>query len=502
MAQGEVVIVGSGLGGLACGVILAKEGFHVTVLEKNNQIGGMLQTFTRDKVIFDTGIHYVGGLDKGQTLYRIFSYLGIMEKLKLRKMDNDFFDGVAIGHDPVIYKYAQGYDNFIRVMTSYFPEEVDAINSYCDKIISICLKFPVYNLASGGYTDADLSNTTDTQAYLESITSNQKLITVLAGTSLLYAGEPNKTPLHVHALIINHYIESSWKFINGGGQIARLLSREITSRGGRILKHIHVKELQESGGKIVYAQCHKGEKYYGDVFISNAHPIKTLEMVNSDLIRNAYRSRLESLDNTVSVFYVNVVLKKDTVKYQNHNLYVLAQNNPWCAINYTSENWPQGYAVFYNAVSRETEYTDGVTIMAYMRFDDVKEWGDTYNTVDFESSRGDAYETFKAEKAEKLFKAVENRLPGFRGAIRSYTAATPLTARDYIGTGDGSLYGFAKDYRNPLKTMLSPKTKIPNLFLTGQNVNLHGVLGVSLSSIVTCGQVLGTDYIIDKIRNA
>ena len=49
----DVVIIGSGLGGLVSAVILAKEGKSVCVLEKNNQYGGNLQTFVRDKTIFD-----------------------------------------------------------------------------------------------------------------------------------------------------------------------------------------------------------------------------------------------------------------------------------------------------------------------------------------------------------------------------------------------------------------------------------------------------------------
>ncbi len=75
----DVVIVGSGLGGLVSAIILAKEGYSVCVLEKNNQYGGNLQTFVRNKTIFDTGVHYIGGLDKGQNLYQYFKYLDILD---------------------------------------------------------------------------------------------------------------------------------------------------------------------------------------------------------------------------------------------------------------------------------------------------------------------------------------------------------------------------------------------------------------------------------------
>ncbi|MGO2359479.1 MAG: phytoene desaturase family protein, partial [Mesonia sp.] len=77
----DVVVMGSGLGGLVSALILAKEGYKVCVLEKNNQFGGNLQTFVRDKKIFDTGVHYIGGLGKGENLYTYFKYLGIMDKL-------------------------------------------------------------------------------------------------------------------------------------------------------------------------------------------------------------------------------------------------------------------------------------------------------------------------------------------------------------------------------------------------------------------------------------
>ena len=502
MHQYDIVIIGSGLGGLASGTILAKEGYSVCILEKNKQIGGMLQIFVRDRVIFDTGVHYVGGLNEGQNLNQLFRYLGIMDKIKIRKMDENFVDGLIFNGDPVMYKYAQGYDNFIRTMMSYFPEEETAIRAFCDKIREICKQFPLYNLKAGVYSDTEDAYQTDTQAYLETLSTNKKLLNVLAGTNLLYAGQRDKTPLFVHALIVNHYIESSWKFVDGGSQIAKYLAKEITSRGGKILKHINIVKLKEEGGTIQYAEDENGQKFYAKTFISNVHPVKTLEMTQSNVFRNAYKTRLKSLDSTVSVFYANVVLKKDTFKYLNSNIYCFAQEDPWCAINYTEENWPQGWAMFYVASSDISDYAEGVTIMSYMRIDEVRKWQNTFNTVSREHERGEEYETFKHEKAEKLFDAVEKNFPGFKASIKSYTTATPLTARDYIGTDDGSLYGFAKDYREPMKTFISPRTKIPNLLLTGQNINMHGVLGVTISAVVTCGQLLGMEYLVEKIKNA
>ncbi len=503
MKQFDVVIIGSGLGGLACGTILAKEGYKVCILEKNKQIGGTLQTFVRDRVIFDSGVHYVGGLDNGQNLNTLFRYLGIMDKLKLRKLDEDVFDAVIFDDDPKVYRYAQGYENFIRTLTAEFPEEEEAVRKYCDGIRDVCSKFPLYNLRSGDYFEKVGVLEIDTQTFIESLTTNKKLQNVLAGTSLLYAGVPYKTPLYVHALVINSYIESSWRFVDGGSQIARGLSAEITSRGGVLLKHKEVRKLKEEGGKIVYAETKDGEKFFGYIFISNVHPAQTIDMTESDMLKKAFRSRIKSLDNSVSTFYVNVVLKKRTLKYVNHNYYYFADNDAWCVLNYNQENWPRGYAMFFTASSRDDdEYAEAVTLMTYMRYEEVAKWAHTFNTVSNEESRGEDYEAFKRAKAEKLFDLVEKRFPGFRSGIQSYYSATPLSVRDYIGTADGSLYGIVKDYREPLKTFISPRTKIPNLYLTGQNLNLHGVLGVTVSAVLTCSEILGIDYIINKIRSA
>ena len=62
MSKYDIIIIGSGLGGLECGAILSKEGYHVCVLEKNELFGGCFQTYQRGGHRMDTGIHYIGSL--------------------------------------------------------------------------------------------------------------------------------------------------------------------------------------------------------------------------------------------------------------------------------------------------------------------------------------------------------------------------------------------------------------------------------------------------------
>ncbi|PKP15167.1 MAG: all-trans-retinol 13,14-reductase, partial [Bacteroidetes bacterium HGW-Bacteroidetes-23] len=170
----DVVIVGSGLGGLVSAIILAKEGKSVCVLEKNNQFGGNLQTFVRDKTIFDTGIHYIGGLSEGQNLHNYFSYIGIMEHLKLKKMDEDGYDIITFEGDSNQYPHAQGYENFVQQLLKYFPDEEEVLKEYCEKLVYACDSFPLYNLRNnGGYQNEVLS--INAKAQLDELTSNEKL---------------------------------------------------------------------------------------------------------------------------------------------------------------------------------------------------------------------------------------------------------------------------------------------------------------------------------------
>lgn len=503
MQQYDVVIIGSGMGGLVCGNILSREGYSVCVLEKNKQIGGCLQTFVRDKVIFDSGVHYIGGLGKGQNLYQVFKYLGLTEKLKLQQMKEAAFDKIIIGNDPHEYVYAQGYDRFIASLVADFPEEEQAIRTYCEKIREVCSKFPMYNLQYNLDAEAKASvQEIDAQTYIESLTSNKKLQAVLAGNNILYAGKGHQTPFYIHALILNSYIESSWKCIDGGSQIAKYLAKNIRELGGEVLRHSEVKKIVVEDGIATCVELADGKRIYAKHFISNLHPVQTLALTDTDLIRKAYRNRMKQLENTISSFTLNIVLKKGTFPYLSHNYYYHKDGHVWSMTDYTEENWPLGYALFLSASSRSPEYAESITIFTYMRYDEMEPWAHTFNTVSAEEERGESYEAFKERKAAILLDCVEQRFPGLRNCVQSYYTSTPLSYRDYIGSNDGSMYGIAKDYRDPVKTYIAPRTKVPNLYLTGQNLNLHGILGTTISALITSVTLTGDERIVEKIRNA
>ena len=190
----DVVIIGSGLGGLVCGSLLAREGKSVLVLERQAQPGGCMQSYQRGGLSFDTGFHYVGGLSEGQQLHRVFSHLGLME-LPWVRLDADGFDQVTIGHQT--FPMAEGYDRFANTLSEYFPKEKEALKQY----VNLMRHLP--SMEEIGPVNA--------YNWLKSLFHDSLLINVLAGSAIKMELRRESLPLFTFAHGMSSYIASSWK---------------------------------------------------------------------------------------------------------------------------------------------------------------------------------------------------------------------------------------------------------------------------------------------------
>ena len=496
MQKFDAVIVGSGLGGLLCANILSKEGFSVCLIEKNPKLGGSLQTFGRKACFFNTGLNYTESLDDGQILNQYFRYFGLMDKLKLRRLDNDGFE--VISFKDGAYKFAMGHDHFVETLLGKFPHEKEGLKKYAVRIKNVCQSFPLYTLSE--FVPNVYSNDSigiGASDYIKSVISDPRLQNILAGNSMLYGGVEDKTPLFVHALINSSFIESAWRLVDGSHQMVNILADNIRKNGGTILTNCEAKKFIFETDKLKYVQLSNEESIETKYFISNIHPERTLAMVEQGHIKKAFLTRIKSLENTMGMFTVYVVFKKEMFPYLNYNFYHYNQDNTWVAGNYSVEKWPQNYLLMTTANSKSEKYADGCSIITYMDYKELGKWENTYV-----EKRGDDYLEFKQKKAEKLIEAVEKQFPGFGSSINTYYTSTPLTWRDYTGTKEGSAYGVLKDFKRPLESFILPRTKVANLFFTGQNINIHGILGVTISSVLTCAELIDIKYIVDKIKRA
>ena len=499
MAKYDVAIIGSGLGGLLCGSILTREGFNVIILEKNSQPGGCLQSYRRDGHIFDTGIHYIGSLDEGQILDRYFKYFGIRDKLNLKRMNDKAFDIIRYS-DGSSYELGMGYDNFKTSLEEYFPKEKQAIGKYISTMQSLCKAFPLYNLDTKYESFKEISHfNINAHRYFSELTTDSKLQNLLAATNFNYAGRSDKTPFYVHSLITNSFINSSWRPVDGSGQIALLLTDQIIENGGTIRTNANVTaiKLKSDSGKASSVVINRRENIEANWIISDIHPSGTLSLLSDLYPVRLLNERLEQMENTMGAFTLNGYFKKDSFPYLNSNYFFHPQGNPWYDLNTPNKSIPGSFVFLTPSYSNSNEFADTFTIMTAMDFDLVKKWQHTKI-----GSRGKEYLELKGRFAEHLVENADKIFPGFRTNIERTYTSTPLSWLDYTGTPDGSMYGILKDSNDPMRTMVFPKNRIPNLLFTGQNVILHGVIGVTIGAVQTCSEILGMEYLIDKITEA
>ena len=116
-------------------------------------------------------------------------------------------------------------------------------------------------------------------------------------------------------------------------------------------------------------------------------------------------------------------------------------------------------------------------------FSNFKKWEQTKV-----ENRGTEYNIMKEAYAEEIINYVSEFYPALKNAIKHKYTATGLTVRDYFGNPNGAIYGQQGLY-------IPVKTKIDNLFMTGQAVQNQGVCGAVVSSVLTAETILGRSLI-------
>ena len=493
----KVVIIGSGLGGLSCGAILAKNGYEVTVLEQGIQIGGCLQCFSRGGARFETGMHFVGSASEGQTLDRLMRYLEIRDHVCLSQLDPEGYEVIALNGKH--YRYVNGREGFIEQMASYFPHQRENLNRYFDLVEKVAGASSLHSLK---HAESDMAINTEYQlrsinSVLDEIITDPTLAKVLVGNLPLYAAEKDKTPFSTHAFITDFYNQSAYRFAGGSDTVAKALKATILKYGGRVMTRQRVTKIVCDNTHATGVETSQEERIAADIIISAAHPMRTLEMIDSKLIRPAFRQRINAIPQTVGGFSVYLEFKADMMPYMNYNFYGYNGDTPWNCELYDEASWPKGFLYMHFCQEPQPKYAKTGVILSYMQMKDVERWKGTHV-----GRRGDDYEAFKTAKANLLLDALERQIPGTRKCIQKFYTSTPLTYQDYTGTEGGSMYGIAKDVRMGAACRVPHRTKIPNVFQTGQNINSHGMLGVLVGTIVTCSELLTAERIYQQIIEA
>ena len=478
----DVVIVGGGLGGLVCASILSKHGLSVLVLEKHQQMGGCLQTFVRHGVKFDTGMHYVGSMDEGQALYRLFGYMGIADGIPLSRLDPHAYDIIVLEGEH--YPYASGYDRFAHTLAQRFPQQADQLGEYVRRVRSIAQASPLYDLrlvGSPSFMEAPCHRIS-IDHFVAGITSNPALQAVLLGNMPLYDGVHGLTPAYIHAIISNSYMQSAFRVVGGSDTIARALCRSIERQGGCLRTGAEVAELLCDDQRMTAVRLDSGELLMGRRFISTMHPWALMGRIGSPLLRRAYRERIAAVPNSLSNFTLYLRFKPNSVPYLNSNLFYYHDRDAWASA-YSPERFGRRFMFMHQCHQPNPSFAQSAVLIAPMAFAEVARWA---------HGRGEAgYRELKQQRAELLIDRLNCIFPGISAKIEGYHTSTPLTYERYTSTAQGATYGLMRDAGAPERSYISHRTKIPNLLLAGQSITAHGALGVTMGAVVVCADILG-----------
>jgi all-trans-retinol 13,14-reductase len=493
-----VTVIGGGLGGLFTAAFLSKEGYRVTVLEKNKVIGGGLQTFSRHGVGFETGMHLLGGMRDGGSLNMICRYLGIYDKMDIRDTDHDCMDQITYLSDGKTYRVPEGREAFAEYFSAEFPDERQHIHAYVDALYKMVEEIDFFYLRPTNehvYTHSE-EFMWPADRFVAHYIKNPKLRDVLCYMNPMFGGVEGKTPTYIHALINVLYIEGPSRFAGNSQQMAEVLTDIIRGNGGDVIGGDKVIGIDIVDRMITAVHTKNGKKYVSDYYISDIHPQRLLAMTDSKVFSKAFRDRIAEAPNSYSSFCAYFIFKPRSFPFINHTCYFQEDyGRVWNYGEYASADWPRGFMYMTPSEKNQDEYAVKMVVNAIMPYSAVKPWIDTDT-----GCRGKDYDEWKQLHIKKIIDRMEVLYPGFMDKVDYMFASSPLTIRDYYDEPDGALYGLFRDCDNIAQSQVSVFTKVRNLFMTGQNVNLHGFCGVPLTAITTAEAIVGHNVILNKIN--
>ena len=495
MSDKKVTIIGAGLGGLVTGAILAKEGLQVTVVEKNPKVGGGLQSYQRFGVTFDTGMHVFGGMYPGGNIRRICDYLGITGDFEIQNLDATNQADIYVAEENRTYSVNMKKESFVDSFARYFPHQTDNLRQYLAAIDGIMQSLDLFYLRplgkSGNRTADDFITPAD--EFIAKHIDDRRLLSLLAVVNLLYAGEAGVTPAFLHSAISTIFLNGACRVVGGYSTFADALVNCIVAHGGKVVVGAPVTQIVTDGCR-VKAVVTGGEQMDSDLVVSAIPPKSMIDMLdNKRLVSNAYRKLISEKKDSLSAFIINIKVKPRSVRYSNRmGFFLRSYDSAWKAYDGGSV---EKFMYMTPPASCQGEYAETLNIVLPMHWEVVERWENT--TV---GRRGEDYAAFKAALYEAVMDEMEKAAPGIRSAVDSVDTATPLTIRDYTGVGHGAMCGERKD-SNSILQFMPVVTRVPNLYLTGQSVFMHGFCGVSLTAIQTCEAILGEGYVIDRINS-
>lgn len=502
----DALVIGSGIGGLTTAALLADIGWKVAVLEQHYTAGGYTHSYARNGYEWDVGVHYIGDMGAATTARRLMDHLS-QGQLQWAAMDA-VYDRFFLGDQTfeAVAGKAEFRDNLVR----HFPDQVAAIDRYLELLAEVSRGmrgFALSRLLSPGQLKLvqpvlrrllpDSFHRT-TRDVLEELTGNATLIAVLTGQWGDLGLPPARSSFIIHALIARHYLHGGFYPVGGSWRIAETIIPRIQASGGEVFTYARVQQILVENGKACGVLMADGERILAPCVISSAGVMNTFQrLLPPDAVtRSGYDRLLRQV--TPSMAHVGLYIGlKETAEALG-----LPRSNFWI---YPSADYegdlqrfeqdpsaplPVVYVSFPSA--KDPDYanrhpgTATIEVVAPAPFAWFERWdGSTWG------QRGEDYEAFKQALGERILEVMLEKLPQLRGRIDYWEISTPLSSQHFNAYARGELYGIDHTPERFAQHWLTPRTRIPGLWLTGQDIMSCGVVGAMMGGVLTAQAVGG-----------
>ncbi|MGK2956485.1 MAG: phytoene desaturase family protein [Solirubrobacterales bacterium] len=506
----DAIVVGSGLSGLTAAAYLAANGEKVLVLEQYDVAGGCSQTFRRKKEWqFDVGLHYIGGVKTGD-IARVLKGIGLHDRIEFVEMDPDGFDTFIF--PDFEFKVPKGWDAYTERLVETFPDEEEGIRR-CTGVFQDVVR----DLQKSGIPNAD----TDLQDFVakapalvtwgmrsiadlfEECGLSERPQAVLTGQAGDYATPPSRTPVVLHAALVDHYMQEGAFYVRGGGQVlAGHLIDVIHSNGGRVRTHAEVTSIDVVDGAAVGVTLAGDESIEAPVVISTADIKRTfLELLDPEVVPEGVAEVVDGYRMATPLVCVYLGLDFDLAdRMPNTNYWKHSRLNSEEYYDFVAaEEFDPDPPVYITSASAKDPGSTGhapegcstVELMTWAT-PSLETWGIQPEDEAGKYSKQEGYLAAKENIIEQLIDTAEEVLGELRPHILWKEAATPMTQTRYTLSTAGSSYGIelATDQFGPLRPDF--KTDIDGLFLAGVSTRRgHGIVGAMNGGVESASAVLG-----------
>ena len=503
----DAIVIGSGIGGLTTAALLSAAGKKVVVLEQHYTAGGYTHAYDRNGYEWDVGVHYIGDVGGHPTMTRkLFDFIS-GGQLQWAPMDPSY-DRICLGERQ--YDLVAGREAFVDELARRFPGERPAVEAYLERVMGVAKAMPVITLEKllprwcaplfrlyKKLRWPDYLHKTTYQV-LRELTDNEELIAVLTGQWGDNGMTPQTGSFIIHALIAKHYLYGGYYPIGGASRMAETIIPQIRQSGGEVFTYARVDTLLLDGARVIGVRMADGTEITAPAVISNAGVFNTFEQLLPQSAASAagYQRDLESVNPSMSHLCLYIGLNRTArelgLPKTNYWLYPSAdyQQDTDAFLRDQSAEIPLVYISFPSAKDPDFERRcpgrATIEIVAPAKY----EWFENWQQQTW-GKRGDEYEALKQQFSERLLAHLYQHFPQLRGQIDYCELSTPLSTRHFCAYRRGEIYGLDHDPRRFAQAWLRPKTRIPGLYLTGQDIMSCGVAGAMFAGLVTAQSLLG-----------